>query len=205
MGRRPPGSAFIPDAFVFPGGKVDRTDWEIRSPFRLRADTERLLVSGTRGSVRRARALAHAAIRETFEETGLMVARAGQIRAPERGAWRRFERMGMAPDPGRLRFFARAITPTASPTRFHARFFMADAGQLAGELRGSGELLDLEWFPLREALELPIIDVTAIVLKEVARWTGSQCDGLDRQPPSLVFVSYRRETPILRTQPAGRR
>jgi hypothetical protein len=82
---------------------------------------------------------------------------------------------------------------------------MADAGQLAGELRGSGELLDLEWFPLREALELPIIDVTAIVLKEVARWTGSQCDGLDRQPPSLVFVSYRRETPILRTQPAGRR
>jgi 8-oxo-dGTP pyrophosphatase MutT (NUDIX family) len=198
MGRRPRSSAFTPDAFVFPGGKVDRTDSEIRSPFALGAETERLLASCAGGSVRRARALAHAAIRETFEETGLMLARPGAMRASESGTWRHFVRLGMAPDPGGLRFFARAITPTASPMRFHARFFMADAASVAGEIRETGELLDLAWFPIREALELQIIDVTEIVLKQVAKRLGPPGDGLSRQPTTVAFVSYRCLVPMVR-------
>ena len=203
MGRRPRTSAFTPGAFVFPGGKVDRTDAEIRSEFRLEADTERLLASCAGGSIRRARALAHAAIRETFEETGLMLARPGAVRGSGRGTWRRFEHLGMAPDPGGLRFFARAITPTASPMRFHARFFLADAARVAGEVRETGELLDLAWFPLREAFDLPIIDVTQIVLKEVARWVEPPGDGLSRQPETVAFVSYRCLMPVVRHQSAG--
>ena len=129
-----------------------------------------------------------------------MLARPGAMRVPGRGTWRRFEHLGMAPDPGGLRFFARAITPTASPMRFHARFFMADAARVAGEVRDTGELRDLAWFPIREALELPIIDVTEIVLKQVARWLEPPGDGLSRQPATVAFVSYRRLAPRVRHQ-----
>ncbi|HRD46709.1 MAG TPA: NUDIX hydrolase, partial [Caulobacter sp.] len=83
------------------------------------------------------------AIRETAEETGLI----------------------LPADHGALSVAARAITPTNSPVRFHARFFLADADRAVGEAAETPELSDLAWRPLDEALKLPLYDITEAVLR----------------------------------------
>ena len=72
MGRRSRSAAFVPDFFVFPGGRVDPGDYAIRSatPLDLAAPEH----MGVRGDTSLAEALAIAAVREIFEETGLMLA-----------------------------------------------------------------------------------------------------------------------------------
>ncbi len=198
MGRRPPASAFIPDAFVFPGGKVDPDDRRAPCPLPLAADTERALRSSASVSGTAARALAHEAIRETYEETGLLVARPAKFRAPGSGSWRAFEDRGLAPDHAALGLIGRAITPSVSPVRFHARFFFADASAARGELRSNEELLDLAWYPLEEALRLPIIDVTRFMLEEARAFAARPPHpGGARQPGRRLFVHYRGEKPVL--------
>jgi 8-oxo-dGTP pyrophosphatase MutT (NUDIX family) len=155
------------------------------------------------GSTERAHALAFAGIRETFEETGLLLGRAGRLDAPAEGTWAEIARLGVAPDPSLLRFLARAITPAESPMRFHARFFMADASRATGELRPTDELLDLAWFTLGEARKLPIIDVTEVLLDRVEAlvegWRRTESD----PEGSTVFVSYRGQRAMLREEPFG--
>ena len=72
---------------------------------------------------------------------------------------------------GRLRYVLRAITPTQSPIRFNARFFLADAACASGELKGNGELLDLAWRPIEASLELQIVDVTQFLLEGLLKKT----------------------------------
>lgn len=201
MGRRPPASSFIPDAFVFPGGKVDPQDREIPCPFPLEAETLRGLRSGASITDRGARALANAAIRETYEETGLLLARPADFCAPGPGTWRDFERKGLGPDHTALRMIGRAITPSASPVRYHARFFVASAADVRGSMAPTEELLDLAWYPVTEALGLPIIDVTRLLLEEVAR-LGPPGDEPSRcvRPTRRVFVYYRCENPAVQYQ-----
>lgn len=139
MGRRPAKSRFAPDVFVFPGGKVDAADFDRPSASPLAEDC----VRRTAAEPRLAAALATAAIRETAEETGLI----------------------LPADHGHLAVAARAITPTNSPVRFHARFFLADAGIAVGEAAETPELSDLAWRPLDEALKLPLFDITEAVLR----------------------------------------
>jgi 8-oxo-dGTP pyrophosphatase MutT (NUDIX family) len=197
MGRRPPASAFIPDAFVFPGGRVDPEDREVPCPFPLAPDTARALRSGVSMSAAAARALANAAIRETFEETGLLLARPADFRASRPGSWREFEERGLAPDHSALRLIGRAITPSASPVRYHARFFIADSATVRGEMRSNGELLDLAWYPIDEALRLPIIDVTRFMLEEARTAEGASDAVGGRQAKRRLFVHYRGEKAIL--------
>lgn len=198
MGRRPPASAFIPDAFVFPGGKVDPDDRRAPCPLPLAPVTEGAVRTSASVSETAARALAHAAIRETYEETGLFVARPAEFRAPGSGTWREFEARGLAPDHAALGLIGRAITPSVSPVRFHARFFVANANAARGELRSNDELLDLAWYPLEEALQLPIIDVTRFMLEEARAFAaGPPGPGQGGQPGRRIFVHYRGEKPVI--------
>ena len=71
MGQRAAGHTFMPNKFVFPGGKVDAGDHRLQPPFDLHPAVMARLARGC--SETRARALAMAAIRETFEETGLVL------------------------------------------------------------------------------------------------------------------------------------
>ncbi|MDO9473538.1 MAG: NUDIX hydrolase [Caulobacter sp.] len=142
MGRRPAKSRFAPDVFVFPGGKLDRADFDQPTLSPLAEDSIRRAAAPSR----LATALATAAIRETAEETGLIL-------PAEHGA---------------LTVAARAITPTESPVRFHARFFVADADLAVGEAAESPELADLAWRPLDEALKLPLFDITEAILRSLA-------------------------------------
>ncbi|MDP1630379.1 MAG: NUDIX hydrolase [Caulobacter sp.] len=141
MGRRPARSRFAPDVFVFPGGRVDRADFDQPVAGALAEACVRRMAA----EPRLAAALATAALRETTEETGLI----------------------LPADHAPLTVAARAITPTNSPVRFHARFFLADAELAQGEAADSSELADLAWRPLDEALRLPIYDITEAVLRSL--------------------------------------
>jgi 8-oxo-dGTP pyrophosphatase MutT (NUDIX family) len=168
MGQRGKEQVFMPERFVFPGGGVEMCDRYVRPAAELRDNVaERLARSCT---PTRARALAAAAIRETYEETGLMLAAPG---APPRGKvrpeWRGFHDQGLAPALDRLDYIFRAVTPPGQPRRFNARFFMASADNLHGEIAGNGELHNIAWVPINEALKMPIPRITGAVLREIKR------------------------------------
>lgn len=191
MGRRHSRMKFIPDAFVFPGGKLDQGDIGVRPSSGFAAATAEA-VSRAAASRLKAEALAAAAIRETFEETGLIVAEPGDVGDVAGNAWDPFRERGLAPRLDVLDFVARAITPASSPIRFHARFFAANAQAASGDLKGSGELEDLGWYTVSQALKLPVIDVTEFVLHEIAR----RHKGEHRARAPLY--SYRNDKPVVR-------
>ncbi len=167
MGRRHSKMTFIPDAFVFPGGKLDPHDHVAKPATPL---TQHPHLAHTGAGKKKTLALAMAAVRETFEETGLLLAEKGDIGAATKGeTWGLFRDLGVAPALHHVSYMARAITPTNSPVRFHARFFKAPASALSGTLKGSGELEELDWYPLSQALKLPIIDVTEFILEELSQ------------------------------------
>ncbi len=174
MGRRRPRAAFLPNIYVFPGGRVDPADYDVPSGIELRPDVAQRLTRRCGASP--APALAMAAIRETHEETGFLlgdpVARHDAPRDAPRDAtspiWRAFAQAGAAPAFARLEYVARAITPTLMPRRFNTRFFMVDARHAMGELRQGGELLDLRWVSLDGGWKkLNVVDVTEFVLGAV--------------------------------------
>ena len=188
MGRRPRRQVFMPDHYVFPGGGVEPCDRWVRPATELRASvTARLARSATAA---RARSLAAAAVRETFEETGLALGlRAPAEIGPVRPEWRAFHATGLAPALDRLDYIYRAVTPPGLPRRFNARFFLANADDAAGSLDGNGELLDLGWVPVAEAITLPLPYITAVVLEEVETLLQSPPDpALDRPVPVCIRV-----------------
>jgi 8-oxo-dGTP pyrophosphatase MutT (NUDIX family) len=166
MGRRHGGHAFMPDKWVFPGGRIDRADFAVPAATELTGHVAAALARTTTPA--RGRALALAAIRETYEETGLLLARPAPP-VKRAGAWREFFAAGAAPDLAALDFVARAITPPARTRRFDARFFMADAAALVSlePGGGSGELDELAWFDWDAAAALDLPGITRAILGEV--------------------------------------
>lgn len=193
MGKRHRKARFVPDVFVFPGGRLDAADWQVEPASEIDVPLYQLAV---RNSQRKARALANAAIRETWEETGLLLADEGDPghAADDDGTWPQMRKKGRAPDQAALSYLGRAITSPYSPIRFHARFFLADGDRASGRLGGSGELTDLHWTTIDRALnELPIIDVTEFMLKEVAAVREDPA-ALDERP----LFAYRELVPYVR-------
>ena len=168
MGRRHGGHSFMPDKWVFPGGRIDRSDFHAPHGADLRPEVAARLTK-TAPPVR-ARALAMAAVRETFEEVGLLLATPAPPRAAA-GPWREFLALGALPDLSALDFVARAVTPPALHKRYDARFFMADAARLHSLDRqpDCGELDEIAWFGLESALALDLPTVTRFVLREVPK------------------------------------
>ncbi|MGV8929037.1 MAG: NUDIX hydrolase [Brevundimonas sp.] len=166
MGRRAPGHVFMASKWVFPGGRIERSDFSAAAATELpAADMARL---NRETHARRARALALASVRETFEETGLMLAEPAPV-ASVAGPWREFRAVGALPDLSALSYVARAITPPGRTRRFDARFFMADARALLHPepTAGSGELDEIAWLSLAETRSLDLPAITRFVLGEV--------------------------------------
>ncbi len=168
MGLRGAGHRFMPNRLVFPGGAVDTTDATAPLARPLAPETAALL--GKAAPPRLARALAHAAARELEEETGLS--------------------LGSPPDLAPLSYLCRAVTPPASPVRFNARFLVVDATHVSGTLAGSGELEDLRWLPIAEAMALDLAWVTRGVL-------GHLCDWMRMAPAERAA---RARTPVCRAR-----
>ena len=168
MGRRVGGHAFMPGKWVFPGGRIHRSDFGVPVARELGDETHAALARTC--AAHRGRALALAAVRETFEETGLILGRRGEGRASPQSDWRDFLATGHLPDLGGMAFVARAITPPARTRRFDARFFTVDAEHLVSldPGAGSGELDEIAWFDWDAAAALDLPAITRAILAEVA-------------------------------------
>jgi len=198
LGRRHAGHKFMPGKFVFPGGRVEPIDRRIASASPIDPRVEARLMQRTqRPSPQKARAFVLAAIRETFEETGLMLgAKAGTpVRSPG-GPWDAFAAAGVAPDLAAVHLVARAITPPGRLKRFDTRFFAVDAGAIAARQEGvvgpDTELTELVWLPIAEASRLDMSAITTAVLEELT-------DRIDKGfahdlPVPFYGMAHRRRT-----------
>ncbi len=172
LGRRHGKAGFLPDIYVFPGGRVEPED-AAGDPLPLAAGVAAdLAATGRRGPS----ALARAAMREMTEETGLSL--------PARAI-------------PRIDFICRAITPRYSHRRFHTRFFLADGALCQGSLKGDGELEDLGWRSLEEAGRLKLVDVTTFVLEEAVRRRRKSVAPGQRTGPAPI-LSWRIQCVIIR-------
>ena len=200
LGKRHQRHKFMPGKFVFPGGRVDPVDR--RMPFARPLDPHaeaHLMKRMQRASAAKARAFALAAIRETFEETGLLLGM--PTREPAKvppGPWTAFAEANILPDLSVLHFIGRAITPPGRPRRFDARFFTMDASAIAHRIEGvtgpEAELVELVWMPLAEAKQLDMPAVTGVMLEEL---DARIADGFGHDLPvpfySMPHGRFRRE------------
>jgi 8-oxo-dGTP pyrophosphatase MutT (NUDIX family) len=173
LGRRHESHRFLPGKFVFPGGRVEPTDrsMPVAAPLNERA-TELLMRRAGRPSAAKAAALALAAVRETYEETGLMLgAKTDEKVSTPAAAWQAFADFGVLPDLSPIHFVFRAITPPRRPRRFDSRFFAADISAVIRRAEGfvgpQAELVELVWLPIDEARKLDIPTITAVALEEL--------------------------------------
>lgn len=195
MGKRHAGARFMPGKFVFPGGRVEPEDRRMAAAGALDPHVEeKLNIRVRRPSPDFARALALAAIRETFEETGLAIGVAdyGPPENPPPGAWTRFAATGVCPALDAIDFLARAITPPGRVRRFDARFLIADArfitGRVEGAVHAEAELVELVWTPLDQALSLDLPSITRAALDDLKQALES---GLDRRRPRPFYRELR--------------
>ena len=202
MLRRTAAMKFAPGAYVFPGGAVDRGDFPgFFGGERARTTNawfgpdagwfgERLGATPELAS-----ALVYAAIRETFEEAGVLFAdtKDGQVAVPDGPSWEAgraelttgsltlaglLDRHGLMPRADLLTPWARWITPEAEPRRFDTRFFAAalPAGQ---QVTGHDAESDrVAWLRPADALdaarrgEITLLPPTASTLAELAAASG---------------------------------
>jgi 8-oxo-dGTP pyrophosphatase MutT (NUDIX family) len=173
LGRRHERHRFMPGKFVFPGGRIEKADRTMAAHAALHErDVARLMRLVRRPSAAKAASFALAAIRETYEETGLMLGvRSDRSIAAPSSAWDAFAKEGVIPDLSAIHFIARAITPPKRPLRFDSRFFAADVSAVAHRAEGfvgpEAELVELVWLPITEARRLDMPGITAIALEEL--------------------------------------
>lgn len=198
VGKRSKRHVFYPDSFVFPGGRVDRHDGGVPAAAEFEPEVLEQLMAEMKGrpTQRRARAFALAAIRETFEETGILLGssegRPPRVRAEE---WNAFFSHGVVPDLSKLAFLCRAITPPRRPRRYDTRFFAAEIDAVAKSLpfadRPTQEFSEARWVSLQEARELPIPAITHTVLDELERRLRRP-GGLSAPAPVSFYFHHRR-------------
>lgn len=181
MMRRPGGAEFAPNAYVFPGGSQHAEDAAASDPSRA------------------------AAVRELFEEAGVLLARRADGRfardaecravrselsagAPFLAALARF---GLVPALDRLVFLARWITPVVVRRRYDTRFYVARAPAGQPLVAQAGEVEDLLWISPEDALGdggPALVHATRRILESV----------VDEEDPARLIARLRRrrgETP----------
>jgi 8-oxo-dGTP pyrophosphatase MutT (NUDIX family) len=143
-------AGFASGMYVFPGGALEPADAGLGDPWRV------------------------AAVRETFEECGVLLS----VPAAPGDAWRHREddfpevlaELGVAPDVGALHPIAHWVTPEVESRRFDTRFFAAalpEGQQLAAF---TGEHHNIGWFAPAATEDLPMLPPTASVLAELRRY-----------------------------------
>ena len=156
MVQRPGGADFAPNAFVFPGGTVHADDRGFDDELRA------------------------AAVRELFEETGILLA-AGAVDetcaavrdlvASGTSFFAALRRVGFEPGFDDLVLFARWVTPALLRRRYDARFYLARMPEGQSVLPQEGEVVDWRWVAPQPALaspELNLVYATRAILESVA-------------------------------------
>jgi 8-oxo-dGTP pyrophosphatase MutT (NUDIX family) len=173
LGRRHHGHKFMPGKYVFPGGRVELDDRRMSAARALDSRVEARLMREVRyPSPQKSRGFPLAAIREVFEETGLLlgVRREAPLHVPNE-AWADFAKSGVHPDLAEIHFIARAVTPPGRTRRFDTRFFAVDATAIAARIEGvvtaDTELVELVWLPIEDTMKLDMPGITMAVLEEL--------------------------------------
>jgi 8-oxo-dGTP pyrophosphatase MutT (NUDIX family) len=173
MGKRHANHKFMPGKYVFPGGRIDAADRKMPICGMI---SERIFEAMdkmvTRPSEAKTRAIMLTAIRETYEETGLMLGtKDAGTPVCDNEHWADFVKEGVYPELEHLQFIARAITPPKRPKRFDARFFAIDAQHIVykkeGVITPDSELVDLHWLPFEQAKKQDLPTITLTVLEEL--------------------------------------
>jgi 8-oxo-dGTP pyrophosphatase MutT (NUDIX family) len=209
MLRRKSSMAFAPGAYAFPGGSVDARDADGQIAWSGPDAADWGQIFAAPPSL--ARALVCAAVRETFEESGVMLAgeSAGSVIADTTSDdWEAdrhalldrsislaelLNRRRLVLRADLLRPWARWITPVVEPRRFDTRFFAAalPAGQRTRDV--GGEASEVAWVNPDDALaagrrgEIRLFPPTAVTLSELAA-----CGDLD-----AVLTGPRDVAPII--------
>lgn len=196
MGQRGSKAAFMPNKFVFPGGAVDHADADVPLASGLNPLCHNRL--GEESDSGLEHALAVAAIRELWEETGQVLGQPGPWLSTIPTDWTAFAATGHLPHAAPLQFVFRALTPPGRPRRFDARFFLVDAAELTSDLddfsAASDELSHLQWVPLSNARSFDLPFITEVVLSEI------EARASDPAPPASVpyFRNNDEESLFLR-------
>lgn len=196
MVRRSARSAFLPDLYVFPGGRVDAAD---------RHDAGALL-TGSAGAVDPVHVLT--AARETFEEVGLLFADRPVAPGPlaqarrallagERAFGQVLRELSVAVDASRLHYFSNWITPKGEfARRFDTRFFVARAPRDQVAEADAAEVSDGRWLGPRQALaahergEIGLIFPTIKHLERIAPY-----------PTVDALLAFARTKPVRTVSP----
>ncbi|MGR8947833.1 MAG: NUDIX hydrolase [Gammaproteobacteria bacterium] len=185
MGCRNSKARFKPGVYVFPGGMLERSDHFVTPATELdKGFSERM---GVGRSTSRAQALAVAAIRETFEEVGLIAGSKVDFQTSNHVDWRVFSDAQIAPNLQALDYIGRAITPAHQPIRFDARFFSIAEQHVEGDIKDNGELTDVRWIDIRERESFNMMKVTHLMLDILAK----RLTGEETRSPFLYFVNMR--------------
>ena len=203
VGRRHDRVVFMPGKYVFPGGRVDKTDHRVPVAAPISRELEANLQKGSpKTPASRARALPIAAIREACEETGLCLGRKteGAV-AKLTGVWQPFADAGLLPDPSGLYLIARAITPPGRVRRFDTRFFTADASAIAhrveGVIHADAELVELVWVELGSESLADLHPMTKNVLRELHTRLATGPLRHDADVPFFHFYGGKMQKDIL--------
>ncbi len=188
VGRRPLTARFMPGVYVFPGGAIDRPD---RSPWGVETGADALPP--------RLASAARAAMRETWEEVGVLVGRPAEgplsdapATAPIEAAYR--ER-GLTAAIDRLTYVGRAITPSHSARRFNTRFFVGEGSLAIGEPAASQELEDAGWRRVEQDMLDSFRDVTRFMLARAIALRQGTATG---EAPLFYTVGNRRRIGVCR-------
>ncbi|CCE04547.1 putative NUDIX hydrolase [Bradyrhizobium sp. STM 3843] len=203
VGKRHDKVVFMPGKFVFPGGRVEKTDHRIPVAAPMPEALEANLFKGRpQTSASRAKSLAIAAIREACEETGLCLGRKieGKVSNLD-GPWSPFSAAGLLPDPSSLFLIARAITPPGRIKRFDTRFFTADASAITHRVEGvvhpDAELVELVWVELGSKPLADLHPMTRNVLNELDKRLATGPLQHDAPVPFFHFYGGRMHRDVL--------
>lgn len=189
VGRRPLSARFMPGVYVFPGGAIDPPD---RIPWSVESDAD--------GLSPRLACAARAAVRETWEEVGVLIGRPcgtppRAAREPEVPIEQAYREHGVTAALDRLTYVGRAITPSHSFRRFNTRFFLGDGSDVLGEPAASTELEDAGWRRIEQVLLDGFRDVTRFMLaRAVALREGTAAP----EPPLFYWGKNARRIGVCR-------
>jgi 8-oxo-dGTP pyrophosphatase MutT (NUDIX family) len=207
MLRRLQTMAFAAGAYVFPGGSVDESDTDSGHGWAGPAPGD---FAGALGlPPEEAQALVRAAVRETFEECGVLLAgpsadavvsdTSGDDWQADRQALASgsvslaelLARRGLVLRADLLRPWARWITPEAEPRRYDTRFFTAPVPPAQRAMGGTGEADEAAWLRPAAAIaaagagQLVLLPPTAITLRELSAFADVPA----------IFAARRRVIP----------
>jgi 8-oxo-dGTP pyrophosphatase MutT (NUDIX family) len=202
VGKRHDNVVFMPGKFVFPGGRVDKSDNRVPVAASITSELEANLLKGApKIAASRARALAVCAIREACEETGLCLGRKVDKPVKLEGPWAPFTEAGLLPDPSSLFLIARAITPPGRVRRFDTRFFTADASAITHHVEGvihpDAELVELVWVEIGSKPLADLHPMTKNVLNELDKRLATGPLHHDAPVPFFHFYGGKMQKDVL--------